>query len=85
MLCGILHKYIKLSERVLMVGCGNSALSADMFDVGYKSIINIDISDVAIAQMIEKNRERRSDMPFIKMDMLQARSSLVLMRSSIIN
>jgi hypothetical protein len=35
-LCGILHKYIKAQEKVLVVGCGNSTLSEDLFDVGYK-------------------------------------------------
>ena len=75
-LCGILHKYIKPVECVLMVGCGNSSLSADMYDVGYKHIVNIDISDVAIAQMTEKNKEQRGDMPFIKMDMMQVSDSI---------
>lgn len=31
-----------------MVGCGNSKLSEDMYDDGYKDIINIDISDVVV-------------------------------------
>jgi len=50
-LCGILHKYIKPNDKMLMVGCGNSTLSADLYDVGYKNIANIDISDVVIRQM----------------------------------
>lgn len=70
-LCGLLHKYIKSAEKVLMVGCGNSSLSADMYDVGYKNITNIDISEVVINQMTQKNAEPRPDMKFVKMDMLQ--------------
>lgn len=35
-LCGILHKYVKPKDDVLMVGCGNSKLSADLYDVGIK-------------------------------------------------
>ena len=32
------------SDSILMIGCGNSKLSQQMFDAGYKNIINIDIS-----------------------------------------
>lgn len=67
-LCGILHKYIKPGDKVLNVGCGNSTLSADLYDVGYKNILNIDISDVVIKQMSEKNAKQRPDMKFLKMD-----------------
>lgn len=35
-LCGHLHKYIKPKDEVLNVGCGNSKLSMDLYDVGYK-------------------------------------------------
>ena len=56
-----------------MLGCGNSQLSADMYDVGYHGIVNIDISDVVIAQMTQKNRRDRPQMAFIKMDMLEVR------------
>lgn len=35
-LCGQLHKYIKPKDEILMVGCGNSKLSTDMYDLGFK-------------------------------------------------
>jgi hypothetical protein len=35
-LCGHIHKYIKPKDMILMVGCGNSTLSADLYDVGYR-------------------------------------------------
>ena len=54
-----------------MVGCGNSQLSADMYDVGYSNIVNVDISDVVIRQMIEKHGKDRPNMTFAKMDILQ--------------
>lgn len=53
-----------------MVGCGNSQLSADMYDVGYHKIINVDISDTVIRQMTEKNEKQRPEMKFVKMDVL---------------
>ncbi|XP_069121308.1 eEF1A lysine and N-terminal methyltransferase-like [Argopecten irradians] len=67
-LCGILHKYIKPADKLLMVGCGNSQLSENLYDVGYHNIVNIDISDTVIRQMTEKNRQSRPDMKFLKMD-----------------
>ncbi|ESO86417.1 hypothetical protein LOTGIDRAFT_129263 [Lottia gigantea] len=69
-LCGILHKYVKTNDRILMVGCGNSQLSADLYDVGITNITNIDISDVVIRQMTDKNRTR-TEMSFVKMDVTE--------------
>ncbi len=34
-----------------MVGCGNSKLSEQMYDDGYKNILSIDISEVVIEKM----------------------------------
>lgn len=68
-MCGLLHKYIKLNENVLVVGCGNSRLSENMYDVGMKNIINIDLSSIVIQQMSVKNKNRK-EMQFLKMDML---------------
>ncbi|KAM6165623.1 eEF1A lysine and N-terminal methyltransferase isoform 3-T3 [Erethizon dorsatum] len=70
-LCGVLHKYIKPREKVLVIGCGNSELSEQLYDVGYQDIVNIDISEVVIKQMRERNVSRRPQMSFLKMDMTQ--------------
>ncbi|XP_055375770.1 eEF1A lysine and N-terminal methyltransferase homolog [Condylostylus longicornis] len=67
-LCDILNKYIKPKDKILVVGCGNSKLSLDMYDTGYKEIINIDISHVVINQMLDLNRKTRPDMQFLQMD-----------------
>ena len=42
---------IKTTDRILMVGCGNSKLSDQMFKAGYCDIVNIDISPAVIEQM----------------------------------
>lgn len=68
-LCGVLHKYCRPKHRLLVVGCGNSRLSEDLYDVGYRSLVNVDISDVVIRQMTERNQQRRPDMQFLRMDM----------------
>ncbi|CAO1393520.1 unnamed protein product [Diamesa hyperborea] len=57
-LCGILGKYIKTKDNILVIGCGNSKLSIEMFDVGYKSMTNIDISEVVIKQMQKSFKDR---------------------------
>ena len=51
-----------------MVGCGNSRLSMDLYDVGFTRITNIDISEIVIKQMQESNKTDRPDMLFYQMD-----------------
>ena len=69
-LCHVLHKYIKHSNRVLMAGCGNSRLSEDLYDAGFKNIDNVDISAVVIRQMTDRNKSKRPIMQFVQMDLL---------------
>ncbi|XP_078263925.1 eEF1A lysine and N-terminal methyltransferase isoform X2 [Rhinoraja longicauda] len=69
--CAVLHKYIKLNDKVLVVGCGNSELSEQMYDVGYQSITNIDISPAVISHMKARNAVRRPSLAFTEMDVGQ--------------
>ncbi|GFG39691.1 hypothetical protein Cfor_05238 [Coptotermes formosanus] len=69
-LCGHIHKYIKPKDMILMVGCGNSTLSADLYDVGYRHITNIDISHIVIKQMQDIHGKDRCDMVYQQMDAL---------------
>lgn len=68
-LCSQLHKYVKQKDSILITGCGNSNLSAEMYDVGYTNITNIDVSEVVIKQMTSMN-SHRADMKYICMDAL---------------
>uniref|UniRef100_A0A0B6ZBE2 Methyltransferase domain-containing protein n=1 Tax=Arion vulgaris TaxID=1028688 RepID=A0A0B6ZBE2_9EUPU len=68
---GVIHKYITPSNTVLVVGCGNSALSENMYDNGLQNLTNIDISDVVIQQMTDRHRSRRPNMKFQKVDVTQ--------------
>ncbi len=54
--------------RILVLGCGNAEFSEDLYDAGYKNVINVDISSVVIRQMNERNRELRPEMEFLVMD-----------------
>ncbi|XP_049588046.1 eEF1A lysine and N-terminal methyltransferase [Syngnathus scovelli] len=70
-LCGVLHKYIKMQDKVLVVGCGNSELSEQLHDVGYKYLTNIDISETVVSHMNQRNAERRPDLKFQQVDATQ--------------
>ncbi|XP_075038561.1 eEF1A lysine and N-terminal methyltransferase isoform X2 [Mixophyes fleayi] len=70
-LCGVLHKYIKPKDKVLVVGCGNSELSERLYDVGCQNLTNIDVSEVVIRQMNERNAGRRPHMTYQLMDATQ--------------
>lgn len=50
-LIGVISKYVKTKDQILMVGCGNSKLSIDMHKSGYVNLMNIDISEVVVEQM----------------------------------
>ena len=63
-----LLKHLKSSDRILMLGCGNSTLSGDLYDAGYKNIVNMDYSPIVIDRMREKYADR-SEMTWEVMDM----------------
>ncbi|XP_041913396.1 eEF1A lysine and N-terminal methyltransferase [Alosa sapidissima] len=70
-LCGVLHKYIKPRDQVLVVGCGNSELSEQLYDVGYRQLTNIDISETVVSHMNQRNAERRPGLTFQLIDATQ--------------
>ncbi|XP_074523549.1 eEF1A lysine and N-terminal methyltransferase [Halichoeres trimaculatus] len=70
-LCGVLHRYIKVPDQVLVVGCGNSELSEQLYDVGYKNLTNIDISETVVTHMNQRNSERRPGLTFQQVDATQ--------------
>lgn len=49
---------LNTSNNVLMLGCGNSKLSEQMYEAGYHDILNIDISEVVINQMKKVSEEK---------------------------
>eukprot|EP01112_Ceratiomyxa_fruticulosa_P024156 TRINITY_DN966_c0_g1_i2.p1 TRINITY_DN966_c0_g1~~TRINITY_DN966_c0_g1_i2.p1 ORF type:complete len:216 (+),score=34.40 TRINITY_DN966_c0_g1_i2:347-994(+) len=53
----LLKSLVQPSDSILMVGCGNSRLSEDMYSDGYKNITNMDISHVVIFSMQEKCKD----------------------------
>jgi ubiquinone/menaquinone biosynthesis C-methylase UbiE len=55
----------------LVVGCGNSELSEQLYDVGYRHLTNIDISETVVNNMNQKNAKQRPDLTFQKVDATQ--------------
>lgn len=64
-----LQPFLKVDSKILVVGCGNSTFSPDLYDAGFHNIVNIDYSDVVIENMRSKHSETRPEMQWVKMDM----------------
>lgn len=60
---------LEVTEKILIVGCGNSRLSACLYDAGFTNITNIDFSDIVIKKMKLLHGEVRPLMKWIFMDM----------------
>lgn len=48
--------------RILHLGCGSSRLGEDLYDDGYKDIMNVDICETAVEKMRRRNDQQRPDM-----------------------
>lgn len=64
----LLQPLIRFSQRILVIGCGNSRFSSDLYDAGYTNIVNIDYSPTVIERMKTSN-STRIGMTWIAMDM----------------
>lgn len=60
--------YLKPEHKILIVGCGNSTFSADLYDAGFQNIVNIDFSKIVINRMADVHKSR-SHMTWLEMDM----------------
>jgi hypothetical protein len=58
------------NPRILLVGVGSSSFSADLYDAGYRNLVNLDFSEVIIDKMKKENEELRPEMQWVCMDML---------------
>ncbi|CAN0060786.1 unnamed protein product [Discosporangium mesarthrocarpum] len=65
-----IRKAVPQGGRILVVGCGNSALSADMYDDGYKNMVSTDFSEVVIETMRTRHEAYRPGLRWQRMDML---------------
>ncbi|KDO35701.1 hypothetical protein SPRG_18855 [Saprolegnia parasitica CBS 223.65] len=67
----LIAQYVPKSSRLLIVGCGNSTFSVDLYDAGYTNIVNLDFSSVVIERMSGKYTESRPLMRWVVGDMLK--------------
>mmetsp|Transcript_27098 Transcript_27098/g.37718 ORF Transcript_27098/g.37718 Transcript_27098/m.37718 type:complete len:180 (+) Transcript_27098:277-816(+) len=63
----IIKPLIKENAKVLVIGCGNSRLSANIFDDCSTDVTSIDFSQVVIEDMKTKYRKKKG-MQYIRMD-----------------
>ena len=60
---------LRPTDRILVVGCGNSNLSAQLYSAGYPHITNIDYSSTVIRKQAAKHSDKPG-MQWLTMDML---------------
>src|SRR4051812_42715899 len=54
----VLRPHMKVDDHVLNIGCGNSTISVDLYDNGFRRISNLDFSDLVINEMQAKYNDR---------------------------
>eukprot|EP01023_Acetabularia_acetabulum_P037670 TRINITY_DN3583_c2_g1_i4.p1 TRINITY_DN3583_c2_g1~~TRINITY_DN3583_c2_g1_i4.p1 ORF type:complete len:633 (-),score=87.05 TRINITY_DN3583_c2_g1_i4:112-2010(-) len=69
----LIIKSITQFSKVLVPGCGNSELSAQLYDDGINNIVNIDFSKVVIREMLSKNLRQRPSMKWMVADMTKTK------------
>ena len=60
---------LRTDDRILVIGCGNSSLSAELYECGYRDITNIDFSETVIRKQAAKHADK-SHMQWVVMNML---------------
>lgn len=53
---------IQRKDSLLIIGCGNSDFSSQIYDKGYNNIRNLDFSELVISEMRGKNQQARPSM-----------------------
>lgn len=61
-------KDVHKNAKILVVGCGNSRVSEELYDDGYQTIMSIDSSNTVIKQMKDKYKDRNPNFIFTQMD-----------------
>ncbi|VDN20541.1 unnamed protein product [Gongylonema pulchrum] len=70
----ILIKYLKSTDKILQIGCGNSELAAQLYDNGYRAVSSIDIDQGVIDKQIARNKTLRPELQFSCCSALDLRS-----------
>jgi SAM-dependent methyltransferase len=72
-LAPLINKYVPKESRILMIGCGNAAISEDMVNDEYQNIVNVDISAVVIEAMVKKYKDV-PQLQYLRMDVREMKT-----------
>jgi SAM-dependent methyltransferase len=61
----LLKPFLSPSSHILVVGCGNSSFSADLYDAGYTDICSLDYSEIVIDAVKTRNETIRPEMTWM--------------------
>lgn len=64
----LLSHILKPEHKILVLGCGNSPFSEQMYDAGFRQITNVDISEVCIDKMLARSERTGRAMDWVVMD-----------------
>lgn len=59
-----MEKYLKSSDVILQIGCGNSLLAEQLYDNGFRKVLSIDTDAKVIQKQRAKNAESRPELEF---------------------
>ncbi|VDK43569.1 unnamed protein product [Anisakis simplex] len=60
----VLERYLKPSDHILQIGCGNSKLATELYDNGYQNLWNIDTDKSSIEKQVAENCKGRATLSF---------------------
>ena len=64
----MITQYIEPDFQIMILGCGNSNMTEDMYNDGYTKLTNVDFSNTVIKQQTEKYKEKIPSLAFKSMD-----------------
>ena len=64
----MINTHVPQTAQVLIVGCGSSRMTEEMYEDGYQNITSIDLSYSAVKLQQEEYKERYSNLTFKQMD-----------------
>jgi len=66
-------EFLSPSHKILVIGCGTSSFSFDLYSRGYRNIVSIDYSAVVIEKLKSQHSNTEPEMEWICMDMTDLR------------
>lgn len=61
----ILRPFLAEQSKILMLGCGNSEMSEQMYTAGFRNIVNVDISRKLLESLRERLARRMPEMQWV--------------------